>query len=279
MDDGEAVMRRLKAILVDDEPLALKGLALRLAARADVEVVATAGNGRAALKRIAEHRPDVVFLDIQMPGIDGLMVARALVGEEDAPLIVFVTAYDAHAVEAFRAHALDYLLKPVTEERLAATLARLHQRIAERDAAREAQRIRAVIDELAPEAREKLAGVLEGVEESGPGYLDRLAIRDRGRVTLVATADIDYIDAAGDYLCIHVGDDTHILRETMKTMEAKLDPVRFQRIHRSTIVNLARVRAVEPHGNGECFFVLEGGRRLKVSRSRKAAALRLLNQL
>ena len=260
MDDGEAVMRRLKAILVDDEPLALKGLALRLAARADVEVVATAGNGRAALKRIAEHRPDVVFLDIQMPGIDGLMVARALVGEEEAPLIVFV-------------------LKPVTEERLAATLARLHQRIAERDAAREAQRIRAVIDELAPEAREKLAGVLEGVEESGPGYLDRLAIRDRGRVTLVATADIDYIDAAGDYLCIHVGDDTHILRETMKTMEAKLDPARFQRIHRSTIVNLARVRAVEPHGNGECFFVLEGGRRLKVSRSRKAAALRLLNQL
>lgn len=271
-------MRKLKAILVDDEPLALKGLALRLAARADVEVVATAANGRAALKLIAAHRPDVVFLDIQMPGIDGLMVARALVGEREAPLIVFVTAYDAHAVEAFRTHALDYLLKPVTDDRLAATLARLRRRIAERDAAREAQRIRAVIDELAPEARAKLAAVLEGVEDRG-GYLDRLAIRDRGRVTLIATADIDYIDAAGDYLCIHVGDDTHILRETMKTMEAKLDPARFQRIHRSTIVNLTRVRAVEPHGNGECFFVLEGGRRLKVSRSRKAAALRLLNQL
>ncbi len=270
-------MRKLRLLLVDDEPLALKGLALRLAEREDVAVVGAAPNGRAALRMIAEKRPDVVFLDIQMPGIDGFAVARALVGEEDPPVIVFVTAYDAHAIEAFRTHALDYLLKPVEDDRLNEALAHARQRIAERDAARQARRIRKLLDELAPEARERLAAVLEDTEEGGSGYLERLAIRDRGRVALVAARDIDYIDAAGDYLCIHVGDETHILRETMKTMEARLDPTRFQRIHRSTIVNLERVQAVEPHGNGECFLVLAGGKRLKVSRSRKAVALKLLN--
>ncbi len=268
---------RLRILLVDDEPLAIEGLKLRLEGIEDIDVVACAHNGRAAIRAVGEHHPDVMLLDIQMPGIDGLAVVRALIGRPDMPLVIFVTAFDEYAIEAFRAHALDYLLKPVEQERLAEALGRARERLAERRSARSLARLAALLDSLDPDSRPVVEAVLAGErgEETTP-HLRRLSIKDRGRITIVEASEIDYIDAAGDYLCIHVGDETHILRETMKAMEAKLDPRRFQRIHRSTIVNLERVRAIEPHGNGECFLLLDNGHRLKVSRSYKAVAMRLL---
>ncbi|RMF14582.1 MAG: DNA-binding response regulator [Alphaproteobacteria bacterium] len=270
-------MRRcLRVLLVDDEPLALEGLKLRLAGTEDVEIVGCANNGRAAIRAVGEHRPDVMLLDIQMPGIDGLAVVRALMGRPDMPLVIFVTAFDEYAIEAFRTHALDYLLKPVEEERLAEALAHARERLGERRSSERLARLAALIDSLDPESRPIVEALLDDdALAEDTAYLRRLSIKDRGRITIVEAHEIDYIDAAGDYLCIHVGDQTHILRETMKAMEAKLDPRRFQRIHRSAIVNLDRVRAIEPHGNGECFLLLDNGRRLKVSRSYKAVAMRL----
>ncbi len=269
----------MRVLLVDDEPLALEGLKLRLERIEGVEVAGCAGNGRAAIRAVGELRPDVMLLDIQMPGIDGLAVVRALMGRADMPLVVFVTAFDEHAVEAFRAHALDYLLKPVEEERLVEALHRARTRLAERHSAERLSRLAALLDTLHPQDRPVVEALLADAEEEEAHvspYLRRLSIRDRGRITIVEVGEIDYIDAAGDYLCIHVGEETHIMRETMKAMEAKLDPRRFQRIHRSAIVNLDRVRAIEPHGNGECFLLLDNGRRLKVSRSYKAVAMRLM---
>lgn len=270
-------MNSLRVLLVDDEPLAIRGLELRLASHEDIEIVGHAGNGREAIKAIHELKPDLVFLDIQMPGLDGFAVVRALLGSDVLPMFVFVTAFEAHAIAAFEAHALDYLLKPVEPTRLEIALRRARETREALSALERTRRLADMMEKIDPHAREAIAGALEGQdrEAMAGGWLTRIPIRDRGRVTIVATSDIDYIDAAGDYLCIHVGDETHILRETMKAMERRLDPAQFQRIHRSAIVNLDRVKEVRPHVNGECFLTLLSGAVLKVSRSYRAVATRL----
>ncbi|TCP37987.1 LytTR family two component transcriptional regulator [Rhodothalassium salexigens DSM 2132] len=266
--------RTIRCLLVDDEPLALRGLRARLAAADDLDIVDEAQNGREAIKLIRQHRPDLVFLDIQMPGLGGFDVIRALVGEDMLPLVVFVTAYDRFALEAFEAHALDYLLKPVEEERLAQTLHRVREAMAQRTAVEQNARLVDLIEGLDDPPQTALTAILEARPTTQARYDSQLHIKDRGVITRVAVADIDYIDAAGDYMCIHVGDTTHILRETMKHMEARLDPAKFQRIHRSTIVNLDQVREVHPYANGECFLTLQSGRELKVSRSYKSVVAR-----
>ena len=266
----------IRTILVDDEPLATQGLQLRLQAHDDVEVVATAANGREAIRQIKTHKPDLVFLDIQMPGFDGFSVIQGLMDVEP-PLFVFVTAYGDHALRAFDAQAVDYLMKPVDEDRLAATMDRVRQRLSEKRSAEEAERLKEALAEHAPEAAEELADATPEAAPA-PGRFERMInIKDQGQIFRVDVDTIERIDAAGDYMCIQTGDNTLILRETMKDLEKRLDPRRFQRVHRSTIVNLDLVKQVKPHTNGECFLVLDSGAQVKVSRSYRDVVARFVH--
>ncbi len=265
----------IRTILVDDEPLAIQGLRLRLEKHDDVEIIETCSNGREAIRAIKTNKPDLVFLDIQMPGFDGFSVIQGLM-EVEPPLFVFVTAYSTHALRAFEAQAVDYLMKPVEEERLADTLDRVRQRLAEKRSAEEAGKLKEVLAEVAPDAVESVAGG----SDDGPSsnrYEKLINIKDRGQIFRVDVDTIEKIDAAGDYMCIYTGDNTLILRETMKDLEKRLDPRRFQRVHRSTIVNLDLVRQVKPHTNGECFLVLESGGTVKVSRSYRDVVARFVH--
>jgi two-component system, LytTR family, response regulator len=266
----------IRTILVDDEKLAIQGLELRLASHPDVEIIDTCSNGREAIRSIKTNKPDLVFLDIQMPGFDGFSVVSGL-AEIEPPLFVFVTAYQDHAIRAFEAQATDYLMKPVEDDRLSATLERVRTRLAERRGVEDAERLMEVLTEHAPDAAEEL--VADG--DDGPAAANRfeklINIKDRGQIFRVDVDTIERIDAAGDYMCIYTGDNTLILRETMKDLERRLDPRRFQRIHRSTIVNLDLVKQVKPHTNGECFLVLDSGAQVKVSRSYRDVVARFVH--
>jgi len=266
----------IRTILVDDEPLAIQGLQLRLQRHEDVEIIDTCLNGREAIRSIKTHKPDLVFLDIQMPGFDGFSVIQGLM-EVEPPLFVFVTAYSDHAIRAFEAQATDYLMKPVEEERLADTLDRVRQRLSERKGVEEAGRLKEALAEHAPEAAEAMEDVTADEGPASNRYEKLINIKDRGQIFRVDVDSIERIDAAGDYMCIYTGDNTLILRETMKFLEKRLDPRRFQRVHRSTIVNLDLVRQVKPHTNGECFLVLESGAQVKVSRSYKDVVARFVH--
>ena len=264
----------IRTILVDDEPLAIQGLQLRLQAHEDVEIIDTCTNGREAIRSIKTHKPDLVFLDIQMPGFDGFSVIQGLM-EVEPPLFVFVTAYGDHALRGFEAGAVDYLMKPVETERLADTMERVRQRLAEKRAAEEVVQLKEVIAVHAPEAADAMP---EGIEAPASSRYEKLInIKDRGQIFRVDVDTIERIDAAGDYMCIYTGDNTLILRETMKDLEKRLDPRRFQRIHRSTIVNLDLVKQVKPHTNGECFLVLDSGAQVKVSRSYRDVVARFVH--
>ncbi|MDQ3077866.1 MAG: LytTR family transcriptional regulator DNA-binding domain-containing protein [Pseudomonadota bacterium] len=266
----------IRTILVDDEPLATQGLMLRLEAHDDVEIVATAANGREAIRQIKTHKPDLVFLDIQMPGFDGFSVIQGLL-EVEPPLFVFVTAFREHAMRAFEAQAIDYLEKPVLEDRLAGTLDRVRQRLAEKRGAEEVGRLKEALAEHAPEAAETYAGEQGDDAIAANRFEKMINIRDQGQIFRVDVDTIERIDAAGDYMCIQTGDNTLILRETMKDLEKRLDPRRFQRVHRSTIVNLDLVKQVKPHTNGECFLVLDSGAQVKVSRSYRDVVARFVH--
>lgn len=260
-----------RTIIVDDEPLARRGLALRMDGVDDVEIVAQCGNGRSALVEIAKLKPDLVFLDIQMPGMDGLDVIKALPDTGCFPEVVFVTAYDQYAVSAFQAHALDYLLKPIEDARLEQSLDRVRQQAMNRAANTRVQNLIAFVAELTGEPIEKVTQkVVEGRPLVPPAFRDVLKIKDGGDVTNVPMPEIDWVDAAGDYMCVHAQGETHIMRSTMKELEKQLDPQYFQRVHRSTIVNLGRVKKVCSHINGEYFLVLDNGTEIKMSRSYKA---------
>jgi two-component system, LytTR family, response regulator len=264
----------IRTILVDDEPLAIQGLQLRLETHEDVEVIETCTNGREAIRAIKTHKPDLVFLDIQMPGFDGFSVVSGLM-EVEPPLFVFVTAYSDHALRGFEAGAVDYLMKPVETDRLADTLERVRQRLSEKRAAGEVAQLKEVIAEHAPDAAEAMPDSPDAPASNR--YEKLINIKDRGQIFRVDVDSIERIDAAGDYMCIYTGDNTLILRETMKDLEKRLDPRRFQRIHRSTIVNLDLVKQVKPHTNGECFLVLGSGAQVKVSRSYRDVVARFVH--
>ena len=263
----------IRTILVDDEPLAIQGLELRLQAHEDVEIIEKCSNGREAIRAIKTHKPDLVFLDIQMPGFDGFSVVQGLM-EVEPPLFVFVTAYSDHALRAFEAQAVDYLMKPVEESRLADTIERVRQRLSEKRGVEEVDRVREVLADVAPDAA---ADMPDGDAVSANRFEKLINIKDRGQIFRVDVDTIERIDAAGDYMCIYTGDNTLILRETMKDLEKRLDPRRFQRVHRSTIVNLDLVKQVKPHTNGECFLVLNSGASVKVSRSYRDVVARFVH--
>ena len=262
----------IRTIIVDDEKLAVQGLELRLEAFPDVEVIDTCANGREAIRKIKTEKPDLVFLDIQMPGFDGFSVVKGVM-EIEPPLFVFVTAYQEHAIRAFEANAINYLMKPVDTDKLADTLDRVRTRLAEKRSAEEAEKLKNVLNEVAPDAVEGLA---EG-DDSVSRYEKLINVKDRGQIFRVDVDSIEHIEAAGDYMCIYTGDNSLILRETMKDLERRLDPRLFQRVHRSTIVNLDKVRQVKPHTNGECFLVLESNAQVKVSRSYRDVVARFVH--
>jgi two-component system LytT family response regulator len=250
----------LRALIVDDEELARRGIRSRLERAGDVEVVAECRNGREAVDAIRRHAPDLVFLDVQMPGKDGFDVV-ASVGAGALPHVIFVTAYDRYALRAFEVHALDYLLKPIDDDRFDAALARARDALArERDGA----------------LGRRLASLLGEVGRGGERP-ERFVVRSGGRVVFVRAAEIDWVEAAGDYVSLHVGKRAWLLRETMTSIERKLDPERFARIHRSTIVNVERIAEMRSYDNGEYLVRLADGTELKLSRTHRAALQRLVD--
>jgi two-component system, LytTR family, response regulator len=264
----------IRTILVDDEKLAIQGLELRLQPFEDIEIVATCHNGREAIRKIKTLKPDLVFLDIQMPGFDGFSVVQGVM-DIDPPLFVFVTAYSEHAIKAFEAQAIDYLMKPVEPDRLADTMDRVRGRLSDKRQSEELERLRNVINEVAPNTEMPVIGADE--EMASTRFEKLINVKDRGQIFRVDVESIERIDAAGDYMCIYTADNSLILRETMKDLEKRLDPRTFQRVHRSTIVNLDQVRQVKPHTNGECFLVLESGAQVKVSRSYRDVVARFVH--
>lgn len=251
---------KIRALIVDDEPLARERLRTLLRKEPDFEIAGECNDGARAVAAIEKLRPDVVFLDVQMPEADGFDVVEA-VGAKEMPEVVFVTAFDKYALKAFEVHALDYLLKPFDRERFAATLGRVRARVKE-DTNKLPRQLASLLRELRP----------------APRYLERLVIRAGGRVTFLRADEIEWIGAAGNYVELHAGKQTHLLRETMNAIEEKLDPARFLRIHRSTIVQVDRVREMQSTFHGDYSVVLRDGTRLTLTRNYKEKLQRLLGE-
>ena len=239
----------IKVLIVDDEPIIRRGLRNQLNRLNRYEVVGECCNGRTAIETIRQAKPDLVFLDVQMPEVDGFGVIRE-VGPEAMPAVVFVTAYDEYAVRAFDVNALDYLLKPFDEERFSRCLTRVEQRLSD------PQKEQSLVEKLA-----SLVG-----EQSKSRAADRLAIRNSDRITLLQTEEIDWIEAADNYVEIHVGKHVHLMRETLSNLEQRLQPFRFLRIHRSRLVNADRIKELHPLFHGEYELLLTDGTRLTSSR-------------
>ncbi len=250
---------KIRTLIVDDEPLARRNLRLLLENDPQIEILDECRNGREAVKAINAMSPDLIFLDIQMPEMDGFDVLER-VGTEQIQAIIFVTAFDQYALKAFDVHALDYLLKPFDDEGFAHALRRAKTQIEAREINRLSKRLLALLDERvsqrASSSREQ-------------DYLKRLMIKVSGRVVLLKVDEIDFIEADGNYAKLHVGKKAHLLREKMHDLEQRLDPARFVRIHRSVIVNLDRIKEMHPHFNGDYVVVLNDGRQLRLSRTRR----------
>jgi len=258
-------MNKLRTIIVDDESLARRGLKLRLQQYPELELVAECRNGKEALRAVAELAPDLLFLDIQMPGMDGFEVVRQL-QSDTMPLVVFVTAFDQYAVDAFKIHAIDYVLKPIDDERLQEAVQHAIGHFNKKKLETHKQNLIEVVVGITGAS----AASIEEMAEAGSkasSYPDKLSIKDGDEVQIVSTAEIDWVDAAGDYMCVHAGGVTHIMRITMKQLETLLNPALFLRVHRSTIVNANRISRAQSLSNGEFMLSLENDFQIKVSRS------------
>jgi len=258
---------KIRTIIVDDEALSRRGLEIRLLTTQDFEIVSQCANAREAIAAITTHQPDLVFLDIQMPGMSGFDVLAHL-PSESIPMVVFVTAYDQYAIRAFDARAVDYLLKPVDDARFEAALNKVRERVSSQQAVDQRDQLFNLIAEITGSGELVLDELLtHGRKALEPKHAEILPVRQGREIVRVPIASIEWIDAAGDYMCIHAGGNTHILRGTMKDLEGYLDPKLFQRVHRSTIVNLRRVKSLRAHMNGEYFLTLDAGHELKLSRT------------
>ncbi|HEY8052314.1 MAG TPA: LytTR family transcriptional regulator DNA-binding domain-containing protein [Steroidobacteraceae bacterium] len=260
----------IRAIIVDDEDLARRGIRALLKRAGDVEIVSECGSGDEAIRAISATAPELVYLDIQMPGKTGFDVIGAL-PEKKIPHVIFVTAFDRFAIKAFEIHALDYLLKPVNEARFNDSLARARSAIA-------GARDGSIIQRFWEMTRELSASATPGQNPS-PALPDRIPVKSQGRVIIVNVAEIDWVEADGDYVSVHVGAKTWLLRETIAAAEARLALSGFVRIHRSTLVNIYRVRELMPLSKGEFTVVLLDGTELKLSRNHRFALERLLGKV
>ena len=240
---------KIRTVIVEDEPVARKRIKRFLAEDAEIEIIAECEDGNDAVNVIDSLKPDLVFLDIQIPELDGFGVLKALKAEQK-PVIVFVTAFDKYAIRAFEFHALDYLLKPFERERLESTLTRVKSQIREREKDNLEERLLALIEGIKPERK----------------YQERVAIKSGGEVLFLKTEEIDWIEPAGNYLRLHVGKESYLIRETMNAMEEKLDSGMFLRIQRSVIVNSAKIKKLSPLFRGEYVVILQDGKRLMSSR-------------
>jgi two-component system LytT family response regulator len=269
----------LRTIIVDDEPLARKGLMVRLQAYDDINVFAQCSNGREAIEAIRAYQVDLMFLDIQMPGLNGFQVIEEINKQGlKLPSVVFATAFDQYAIKAFEVHAIDYIMKPTDEDRLDQTIKKIRNYFnSSTDADHKAKLIRLVSDVTGNDYQQILTELANNQPVSLSSYSDILAIKDAGEVSRVPVKDIIWIDAAGDYMCVHTcqgannnsQENTYILRKTMKQLEEHLDPKLFIRNHRSTIVNKDYIQKFCSQINGEYFLVLKNNKELKVSRSYK----------
>ena len=256
-----------RVIVVDDEPLARRLIIARLIDYPEFEVVAECGNGRQAVDAVDKLSPDLMFLDIQMPGLGGFDVIRSL-GSDKMPAVIFVTAFDAFAIDAFDANAIDYLLKPISEERFSRALARALVRLRQDQASHaEKRNLFGALNAIADRVREKSEA--QTVGQSNDQDERKISIKDGDSVMLVVESDIDWVDAAGDYMCIHVNGKTHVIRSTMHDLLSRLDQNKFKRVHRSTVVNTDRIVRIQKHMKGEYFLHLDCDEIIKVSRHYK----------
>jgi two-component system, LytTR family, response regulator len=242
-------MKKIKVLVVDDEPLARERLAGLLSQESDIEVVGQARDGEEAVTAIHDDSPELVFLDVQMPQMNGFDVIDA-VGSDKMPLVIFVTAYDQHALKAFQVRALDYLLKPFDRERFKDALGRARKQLERDENGDLGKRLLALVKDLRRDQPKS----------------DRLVVKSGGRLFFLRTDEIDWVEAAGNYVRLHVGPGSHLLRETMNAIEGRLDPEKFFRIHRSRIVNMERIQELQPWLNGEYAVLLRTGTRLTLSR-------------
>lgn len=262
------LMQKLRTIIVDDEPLALELLRSYLSNSIDIEIVAECRNGRDAVAAAIKHRPELLFLDIQMPGINGFEVVKALQSDL-MPMVVFVTAFDKYAVDAFDLHAVDYILKPLDKARVERATERAIDRLKLGKNQSFKTPLIGAIDAISDRLAQKHDPKVEtNVTRS---MSRKLLIRDSGVVRVIPFDDIDWVDAAGDYMCVHALGETHIVRSTLIELMGKLDTSLFVRIHRSTIVNIERVVSVSPLQKGGSTLQLSGGEELKVSRNYREA--------
>lgn len=249
----------LRTLIVDDEPLARDRIATLLATEPDIDVVAACGDGESAVAAIRTHTPDIVFLDIQMPGNDGFNVLERI-GVGHIPVVIFVTAFDDHALRAFEMHALDYILKPFDRTRFFAALNRARHY-------------------LNPDQRsvyhQRLTQLLQARATSTP-YLAHIPIKTTDRVILISTETIDWVETAGNYVHLHVGSASYLLRTTMSRLESQLDPTQFVRIHRYTMVNLTRIRDLRPYEHGDFLVTLQDSTQLRLSRTYRERLQRVL---
>jgi two-component system, LytTR family, response regulator len=249
----------LRVLVVDDEPLARERIRMLLQADTDVAAILEGRNGEEAAVMIQEHAPDLVFLDVQMPGLDGFDALRQ-VRADRMPLVIFVTAYEQYALRAFEVHALDYLLKPFDRERFQAALGRAKERLQAPSATDFHRQLRGLLDQFRDESR----------------YPDRLAVKKDGRILSLKTVDVDWIEAEGNYVRLHLGKQSYLHREKIATIEARLDPRCFRRIHRSTIVNVGRIKEFVPWFRKDYRVILQDGTELTLSRNYKDRVQELL---
>jgi len=252
-DEQKEGTRVYRVLIVDDEPLARKRIRRMLGGEPDMSVVGECADGLTAVSAIKGLNPDLVFLDVQMPEMNGLEVIRAI-GPRRLPALVFVTAYDTYALQAFEAEALDYLLKPFDSLRFRETLQRVRRRLGE-----DRDRLSEQISQMASRFG------------AGPQYLQRLLVKMEDRMILVNVEEVDWLEAAGNYVCVHAGRQSHIVRDSLSHLESSLDPGRFARIHRSALVNMSRIRELRPHWHGDYRIILHSGQVLPLSRRYREA--------
>lgn len=253
--------KRIRVIVVDDEPLARDKIRAMIKRDPELEIIGECANGTEAVAAVQEHHPDLLFLDVQMPEISGFAVLEALKSER-LPLVIFVTAYDKYAVQAFEVHALDYLLKPFDRERFGAAMQRAKEQIQRERAGGLDQRILALLERLKAESK----------------YLERLVVKTAGRVFFLDTGEIDWIEAEGNYVSVHTAKKSYMLRDTISSLETRLDPKKFIRIHRSAIVNIDRVRELQSWTHGEYHVIMHDGTQLTLSRSYRESLQEVLGK-
>jgi two-component system LytT family response regulator len=271
--------RKIRALIVDDESLAREALRVMLNVDPQIEVIAECRNGKEAVRVIREQTPDIVFIDIHMPEMDGFQVVEEI-GVKHMPVTVFVTAYDKYALRAFDAHALDYLLKPFDHDRFDNALQRAKTSVLQQKLGEMSESLLAVLQDInaKPDKQPSVTDGRQTDKVAGKEPIDRVVVKSGGRIYFLKIDEIDWVEGAGDYLSLHAGSQSHLIRETMGNFQAKLDPQKFLRIHRSAIVNIDRIKDIKPLFKGEYSVTLTNGKRLNSSRGYRHQLQKLLDE-